>query len=151
MGSQRKLYDLDNARTPELRATMEQLTADGICNFCPGFRHHGTLAPPVREGQRWSVHPIEQPIPGSRVHLLLVATRHTATLAELEPEDAVELLGHLQWIEREYGLDGGGFVMRFGDMVRSSATVQHQHAQLISSEIKDRNDPNYKELRFRVG
>lgn len=151
MGSKRKLYDLDNARTPELRATMEQLTADDICNFCPGFRHHGTLAPPVREGKHWSVHPIAGQMKGSRVHLLLVAARHTTTLAELQPEDAVELLEHLQWIERQYELDGGGFVMRFGDMVRSSASVQHQHAQLICSEVKNRNDPQYEKLYFRVG
>jgi diadenosine tetraphosphate (Ap4A) HIT family hydrolase len=151
MAGKRKLYHLDNARTPELRATMEQLTADDICNFCPGFREHGTLAPAVRESQRWSVHPIASPMENSRVHLLLVATRHTTGLSELEPEDMVELLDHLQWIETHYQLDGGGLVMRFGDMQTSTASVQHQHAQIICADVVNRSDPYYKKLNFRVG
>ena len=147
----RRLYDLNNARTPEIRTVMEKLQAEDVCNFCPGNEHLGAMRPVLREGPRWTVRHNAVPLDNTRLHLLLVAKRHTLRLADLEPDDMLELLDHLKWIEQNFQLEGGGFVMRFGEMKVSTASVQHQHAQLICAAISDQKDPNYEKVFFRVG
>lgn len=147
--------NLENARSEDQRRVMERLSEEGKCPFCPeGIAEQelrGEARPVIRGGTYWHVRENNWPYENTRAHLLVILDRHAEQLGELSPLEWAELLDHIQWAEAEYQITGGGFGIRFGDIRVNGATVSHLHAHIITPAITERGDPNYKEVRFRVG
>ncbi len=142
---------LANARHEEQARVMEDLERRGVCPFCEEERATSAdLLPVVKEGQCWEVRPNRWPYASTALHLLVVLKRHATQLAELTPEERLELMDLLSWVEQAYGIVGGAVAMRFGDPTTNGATVDHLHAHFIVAD-QDTTVPEYAAVRFRMG
>lgn len=139
---------MKHVRVDEQRGVMEQIVKDGVCPFCmENFtRYH--KKPILRDGKHWVLTANQWPYKNTKHHLLAVAKKHIETLAEITPAAAGELLEYLQWAEKEYGIAGGSFFMRFGIPQWTGATVSHLHAQLV---VGDHDDPKHEPVRVKLG
>lgn len=123
--------NVGNSRTEDQRKVMEEIAERGHCPFCPENLSLSHKKPILRDGAHWILTENQWPYQNTRVHLMAIAKRHVADISELDPEAGRELLEMFQWAQREYGIRGGGFSMRFGDTRLSGGTVNHLHAQLV--------------------
>jgi diadenosine tetraphosphate (Ap4A) HIT family hydrolase len=145
--------NLEHARYDDQRVVMERIIATGKCPFCPDMidTELVQMRPVLKRGQYWHVRENNWPYKNTRVHLLVVLNEHGERLADLTLSAWGELLEILQWAEKEYNITGGGFGMRFGDIGVNHASVAHLHVHIMTAAITDKEDPDYKEVRLRVG
>ncbi len=143
--------NLSNARLGGQREIMEEILTLGLCPFCPASLSKFHLKPILKETTHWLLTENQWPYGNTRVHLLAIHKTHIERLSDLTPEAAQEFFSLMQWAEKKFNLTGGGIGMRFGDITVNGATVAHLHAQLLTAKITDRNDPDYKPVRLRVG
>lgn len=143
--------NLQHARFEKQRRMLEQIEKDGVCPFCPEHLSKYHENPIIKESRHWSITKNDHPYENTRIHLLAVLKTHAEELSELEPAAWQELLELVQWAVQEYKITGGVVGLRFGDTNTSGATVKHLHVHLITAKITDREDPDYKPVRFRVG
>jgi len=143
-----EFVNLDNARHPDQRRVMQDISSEGFCPFCPENleRHHHEEI--LRTGDNWTITPNQWPYDNTRTHLLAIATRHIETLGELPSGSFDELQSHLVWAERTYEAKFGGVALRFGDVTMSGASVKHLHAHFI---LPEDNLPRDKKVRFKIG
>ena len=127
---------------------MSKITQDKCCPFCPENLTLYHKKPILKKGTYWILTTNQWPYENSKVHLLAIYTTHAETLTEMNPEAGKELVELFQWAEREYSVPGGAFALRFGETIHSAGTVRHLHAQFIQP---DRESPNYKPVRFKIG
>lgn len=146
--SDTSFVEMANAREPEQKAVMEQIIADGICPFCQEFFQKYHQSPILREGEFWLITPNAWPYKHVKHHFLIIGKPHWEKLGDVPPEAGVELIEHLQWIEKEYDFPGGGVGWRFGDLLHSGGTVKHLHLQVIMPDLED---PQYEPVRIKVG
>ncbi len=139
--------NLENARVDKQRDVMGKIKEDGVCPFCPEHLEAYHEEPILRRGDHWIVTRNQWPYSNTETHLLAIATRHVVALSELTPGAGEELLNHFRWAEDVYKIAAGGLAMRFGDVGRSGATVQHLHAHLIVPQVSVGIDP----VRFKIG
>src|SRR6266498_398495 len=142
---------LENARKPEQRAVMEKILARGECPFCPKNLYKTHVRPIFREGIHWIVTDNQWPYENTRLHLLVIHRFHVERLVDISPEAWRDLGNLVAWAEHEYQIDGGALGLRFGDPAKNGGTVRHLHAQLLTANITDKSNPNYKPVRFRGG
>ncbi len=142
--------DILNAREGAQKQAMEQMLQIGDCPFCSENLKKYHKAPILKEGDFWVLTTNQWPYPNTRLHFLFILKYHAETLAELD-DAAMSELGKLsQWLEKEYNIEGGGLIMRFGDTQYSGGTIPHLHAQMI---VPDIDAPNFEEkpVRARFG
>ena len=149
--SAKAFVNLQNARVDEQRAVMEQIEKDGVCPFCPEHLPKYHRKPILQEAKHWVVTENDWPYENTRVHLLIILKAHAEDLFGFEIQAWLELLELVQWAVQEYKITGGALGIRFGNPDMTGATVKHLHVHLIAVEITDKEDPNYKRVRFRVG
>lgn len=149
--SQNDFLNMEAARLEEQRAVMQRLLKQSICPFCPEYIERAEMKPILLRVGYWHVRENRWPYKNTRVHLLFIYNTHAERLGGVPAEAGKELWALGRWAEKEYGADGGGLLLRFGDPKISCATVKHLHAHFIVPLIGDRSQPDYQPVRFRVG
>lgn len=139
--------NLASARSDDQRKVLARITEDGVCPFCPDHlaRYHTQKI--LRRGIHWVLTPNQWPYDHTQTHLIAIATTHVEYLADVENDAFAELLEHFKWAEKEYSVDFGAMVMRFGDTKRNGASVRHLHAHFI---VPDKNRPDGVHVRVKV-
>lgn len=143
--------NLGNTRVKEQLKIMKDIKKGEYCPFCPENYEKAQLNPVIKQGKYWHVRKNRWPYKNARVHLLIIHNSHAEKLSDITPEAAKEIFELTKWIEKEYDISGGGLCLRFGDITVNGATVLHLHFHIITAEITDKTDPNYKKVRFKVG
>ena len=141
--------NLDATRDPRQRAKMKKMQNLNDCPFC---RHNlKTLhdAPIEREGTWWSITRNDYPYEGTRVHYLAIAHEHLTHISELTPEAFAELGTLMQELAREHDVDGGALFMRFGNVMKTGATIAHLHVHLIVGASEHSQNP--EKLKVTLG
>jgi len=132
-------------RTSEQGAVMERIEKDGVCPFCVDFcrgqkpRYH--TKPIIKETRWWVLTENFHPYEGSVHHLLFVCKRHAERLVDLKICEIWDAFRLFQWTEKEYQLEGGTLLLRFGDPERTGASVQHLHFQLVAGDSRKNGGP----------
>ncbi len=129
------LYEFSATRDPKQYQIMEGLLAKGQCHFCPeAFAEHHK-APILWKGIHWFVTENDFPYKGARCHFMMVLQNHVETLSGVPPGAWEEMGTILRWLEQHYGIEGGALGFRFGEPVRSGASIRHVHAHVIVPEV----------------
>lgn len=143
-----KHLNLDNARTPEQKALMEKIIADGVCPFCAEHFTKYHPKPVIKETDHWFFSENMSPYIGTKHHYLFVyKADHATSPSELTPEAWSDLLTVMQWALKEFSIAGGTFAMRFGTEKKYSNSVMHLHAHLIEPDV---DDPEHSGVKFPV-
>ncbi len=132
--------DLEHARLPEQRAQMEQLIRDGICPFCRDDFEANHRNPIILEKGFWLVSKNDFPYAGSQEHLILVHKKHVTKISEIDHGAWAELGVILAKLEEDRGFPGGTFMMRFGSMDYTGATIAHLHAHIVVGVSKSESE-----------
>jgi ATP adenylyltransferase len=134
------LYDLGGARTDEQRAKMQELTARGVCIFCP--EHAGEL---LHRGEHWYVKRNDFPYEGTAAHYLIVPLRHVVAFDELPDAAGAELWAIKRRLKAQLAPLATATVERSGDMRFNGGTVAHLHTHFVALD-----DAPSATVRFRV-
>jgi len=145
----KELVRVEHSRFSDQRKVMEQIVEDGVCPFCPENLRRYHREPVLKETEFWFLTKAQWPRENSRYTFLAILKKHTEKLADLPSGAGEELFELLREIEKEYAIPGGGFLMRFGQMDYSGASVLHLHLQLAVP--LDPAAPNYEPVRFKIG
>lgn len=142
--------DILNAREGEQVAVMEQMLAEDHCPFCEEnlLKYHKKEI--LQNGTHWLVTWNQWPYANTKMHFLFILKKHGEVLADLSPDAGRELVEMSQWLEREFKIEGGGIVLRFGDTEFSGGTIPHIHAQLLVPDI-DAEGFEEKPVKARFG
>lgn len=143
--------DLKSARVAEQLKIMEVIDNEGFCPFCPEHYSKSELEPVVKQGKYWHIRKNRWPYKNTRTHFIIIHNKHVEKLFEVSPQATQELFKLIQWLEQEYRITSGAIGIRFGDITKNGATVRHLHAHFVSAKMTDRENPNYKPVRFRMG
>ena len=145
--------NIDNARNDEQKQVMEKIRAEGFCPFCPENLDKSELEPAITDIKLdfWNVRKNRWPYENTRLHLLIIHNEHAEKISEIKSEAWAELQKIIEWAEKKYELKSGGFGMRFGDPKQNGASVDHLHGHIITADVTDKDSPEYKPVRFRVG
>jgi ATP adenylyltransferase len=139
------LYYLDAARTPEQRAYMAQLEADGICVFCPehvATHHH---QPIEHRGEHWYVTKNDYPYAGTVAHYLIVPHRHVTSFDALPDAAGAELWAIRRRLREHLAPLATATVERSGDMRFNGGSVAHLHVHFVALD-----DAPADTVRFKV-
>jgi ATP adenylyltransferase len=110
--------------------TLQQITRDGVCPFCPhNFKYH--TRPILRRSRSWLVTENSTPYTGAKRHLLFILKRHVEHCAEMSTQEWSDLHLQVKWVTKKYNLPAGSFFMRFGDAKYTGSSVAHLHAHII--------------------
>jgi len=112
---------------------VEAIKNDGVCPFCPENLPKYHKKPILKEGKFWLLTDNMYPYEGSKFHEVLIHKAHITTLAEVSADAWVELKTLVEEFAKEKNIQGGTFVMRFGDTAYTGASVAHLHANFVSS------------------
>ena len=123
--------NLSHTREEHQREVMLRIEQDGVCPFCRENLERYHTKPILFENEGWIVTENFAPYTGSVHHFLLVAREHCTSPMELSENAWVLLRITLSKLKDMYGLEGGTFLMRWGDTERTGASVAHLHAQLV--------------------
>ncbi len=140
--------DVEGSRYEDQKQQMEEISAAGHCPFCPEYLSLYHKEPIIKEGEYWLVTKNQWPYAHTKIHLLFIAKKHVASLAELDPAAGAELISLSQWAVQEFTVPGGGLVLRFGKSAYSAGSVAHLHAQFV---MPDLDDPEYEPIKIKIG
>jgi len=143
--SEDKLLNIDNARTALQIENMKKIEAEGFCPFCPEHMEKYHTPPILKSAKHWYVTMNMYPYENALHHFLFITNEHMSNSKNLSAEAWKELQEHVNWVMKEYDIDGGTLLMRSGDMNKTGSTVLHLHAQFIVGA--DKNTP----VMTRVG
>lgn len=139
--------NLANARIKGQRETMEKIARNKECPFCVENLEKYHTQEILRKGDDWLLTPNQWPYEYTEIHLIAIPTYHAEKLADLKDDSFDELLSHMKWAEKEYGVQSGGIAMRFGDTKRNGATVSHLHVHFI---VPSADKPADAKVRFKI-
>lgn len=129
------IYQFANVRGhTQWKAMMDSLERSE-CPFCPENIGHTHESAVLWRGKHWMITPNDYPYPNTDSHLLVIPLVHAERLSEIPAEAWYEYAEVLKWIENEFGMKGGGFTMRFGEQLRSGATIKHLHAHVVAPKF----------------
>jgi ATP adenylyltransferase len=138
------LYNLDNSRTAEQLARMQQLERSEVCLFCP--EHLGSEQQVEYSTQWWSVTGNRYPYAGTKLHLLLVPRQHVRDMIDLDQLAQADFWQVLRWVRENYGLTFYGFGVRNGPFQYTGSTVEHLHAHVMVGDVEN---PEHTPVRFK--
>jgi len=119
---------IENVRTGEQYARMQETIGRGICPFCDPMRY--TDGKTLREGGYWRVIHNDFPYKHQQQHVLIVPINHVTDIGQIGAMMWAELFTLFQWSVDEFQIPGGGLVMRFGDLTYNAGTVAHLHVHI---------------------
>lgn len=129
--SRPRLYDLSAARSPEQRAHMARLEADGVCIFCADHVHRYHDHPIEWSGDHWYVTRNAYPYPGTVAHFLIVPHLHVSSFDELPDAAGAELWKVKRMLKEQIGARAYATVERSGDMRLNGGSVAHVHTHFV--------------------
>lgn len=127
--------DPRNARGGKYKNIMNQIVAENVCPFCPKtFKWH--TKPILKNDGQWFITENFNPYQNSKNHLLIIGKKHKEFLSELSLRDWKSIFTLIDWALKKFKIDGGGIVMRFGNTLKTGATIKHLHMHLITPLVK---------------
>lgn len=121
-----ELYHMPAARTQEQREKMRELTAAGVCIYCPETDGaHRQEA--VHVGEWWWVTRNAYPYAGLEHHYLIIATPHVTSFEELPDQAGAELWAIKRMLSKRHDAPATATVERSGDMALNGSSVAHLH------------------------
>lgn len=143
-------YEMRSARSREQKEHMRRLMQAGICIFCPdGLRMK--KSPVEYQNRTWAVAKNDYPYSGSRHHLLIIPRRHVNHITDLTKKEWGGLFDALTWTINRYRLKGGGFLVRFGDLMITKGSIAHLHAHVLVGASFNKKTNDQETLYFPVG
>jgi ATP adenylyltransferase len=125
------LYCMDNHRTAEQLAEMQQLESAGLCLFCPDGLQRCVGQQVLWQTGHWSVVPNKFPYRGTALHLLLIPREHANDILDLPPASQHDFWNVLAMVRDKFDLKHYGLGIRNGDCRFTGATVAHIHAHVL--------------------
>jgi diadenosine tetraphosphate (Ap4A) HIT family hydrolase len=123
--------DPNETRTPEQRVQYEEINRSGKCPFCPGEFSKIHKSEILRKNNSWLVTRNDTPYKGTTHHFLFVYTAdHTSKFSDLPTQHRLDLFELYDWINEEFNIESGSFLMRYGGPGNGSS-VRHLHAHVI--------------------
>lgn len=92
----------------------------------------------------WFVSRNRFPYDGAAEHFLVVAAGPVYEINDISPEMWLDLQKIWQKLTEEYGIDGGGICMKFGNPAKSGASLTRLHAHIIMPKDGEK-------VRFPIG
>lgn len=142
-----EFINVDNARSDDQRAIMEEIATNDECPFCPESLEKYHKQEILRKGGHWLLTHNQWPYEHTDLHLLAIANYHAVDLSELRQGAFDELQEHFTWATKKFRVAAGGIAMRFGDVTQTGATVSHIHSHLI---VPSRNRSPEEKVRFKI-
>lgn len=149
--SSKNYINVNQARSEEQRAVMEQIQKDGVCPFCPEHLHKYHKGPIIKESDHWILTKNQWPYEHVKIQLLAIHKTHIEHLKELSPEAGKELFELFSWASQKYNMPGGAVAIRFGsnpELGNYGSSVLHIHAHLIEPDLAN---PAGEKIRFKIG
>lgn len=135
------------AKGKRYKRILHEIQGAGVCPFCPEtFRWH--TKPILGRLGDWLITENFNPYKNARCHFIIVKKTHQEHFGELSPADWKDLSALVRWAIKKFKIQGGGFMLRFGDTAHTGATVRHLHAHLIAPKMKD---GRAKPVNFPIG
>ncbi len=143
-----KHLDLKEIRNEEQRKYYAEIDKKGICPFCLENFNIDKDHEILQENDSWLVTWNRYPYDGTKYHFLLVYKKSHATHPnQISVDDKLDLFNLIDWINSEYKINYGSFVMRYGDEGNGSS-VRHLHAHIIVGQSNTKTD---KAVRAKIG
>lgn len=128
--------DLRYAKGKKYKKIIQEIASEGVCPFCPEtFKWH--TKPILKYDGGWLITENFNPYKNSKYHFLIIGKKHKELLSELSMKDWKSILSLIEWALKKFKVDGGGIVMRFGNTIKTGATVKHLHCHLITPKVEN--------------
>jgi len=128
-------------------SVIAQIQKDGVCPFCPEQLEKYHKNPILIDKTHWLVTENMYAYKGTKHHFLLIHKNHIKHMNELSSEAWAELHEISNEVFGKYNVEGGAFLMRFGNTKYTGASVNHLHAHIICADPKPDREP----ILARVG
>jgi hypothetical protein len=146
--------DMRNARTKDQKKTMKKIVAAGIDPFAKENLKKYAKLKIIRETMFWIFAHNEWPYRGAKHklpvkrHIMAIAKNYCETPFELRPIELTELFMVFKELSQKLKIKGGGICLRFGNTLRSGATVKRLHVHLVEPDVKKKK---YEPVSFWIG
>lgn len=116
---------------------METVVETKKCPFCSEMFNTTHKKAILKRERNWLVTESMTPDPNSRYHFIIISPQwHRESPIELGIADIGDVLVLVQWVIRNYHLEGGEIRMSFGPSTITGDTIHHLHACLIVPKEK---------------
>ncbi len=132
--NKKTFVDPNNARSPEYRKKLEEISEKGVDPFSKEYLQSFDKKEILYETKHWFVFENQHPYPGTKRHFVIVCQQYKETLDEISIAEMSDLISVSTHICDMYKIPGGGLIMRFGDTRKSGASVKRLHAQIIEPQ-----------------
>lgn len=142
------LVNSQNAKNEGYRRLLDDAEKRGVCPLCENVIER-RIQPIHFENEHWIV--TENIYPHTaELHLLMVSRRHIIEICEIVSEEWMSYGSAIKALTEKFKIVGAGVAFRFGDTVRTGASIRHLHAHLIvPREHRDGDDSNI--VWFSIG
>ncbi len=143
MGENKVFVNINNAKGRKvLEDKLQRIIDDGADPFDPEYILKYHEHPILKHYKYWFTTKSAHPYPGATHHFLVISCTYVESLEELPQEAATELKLIIEETNKEYGIEGGGFWMRYGNSDFTGATVKRLHGHILAA------DPNGPGVRI---
>ncbi len=127
-----------------------QIAQEGICPFCPEHltKYHKH---PLEEKKFWWLTDNAWPYKPRKHHRLLISKTHIVHFTEITPEAWGEIREIVAAEVKRLNIEGGTFILRFGDTGFTGGSVSHLHLHLFQSDPKDSSYDRKMGVLMRIG
>lgn len=127
---------MSNVRTQQQAERMEEADKKGTCYLCDRVAGEHNI-PFIHEGVHWIIVLNDFPYAPDIHHYMIVTKKHVTKVTELFPEEWLECLEMLKWIENKTNVAGYSFFVRNGDTHYTGATLTHLHFHFLSGNSEN--------------
>ena len=147
---EKKFVNLANARPGIYEKVIKNIQESSICPFCE--EHIRDIHKnPLVEKEFWYVTDNMYPYKPTKEHLLLIHKKHIEHVSDLSKEAWEELFKIIKEETKKRNMEGGTFLMRFGNTKYTGASVSHLHCNLLQSDPENPEYEKAKGVITRVG
>ena len=136
--------NLTNARPGVYEKVIKEIQESSICPFCPE-NIKNIHKNPIEEKKYWLITNNMYPYKPTKKHLLIIHKKHIEHFNEITEEAWKELFDIIKEENKKLNIEGGTFLMRFGNSKYTGASVSHLHCNLLQS------DPDHPDYEKKIG
>lgn len=141
--------DPKETRTEEQRLQYEEINRSGKCPFCLDQFSKIHKSKILKENDSWLVTENDTPYNGAVYHFLFVYKgEHTSKFSDLNTQHRLDLFELYDWINQEFKIESGAFIMRYGGPGNGSS-VRHLHAHVVVGQNDKEKNP--EPIKVKVG